>query len=182
MCGRYALRISLPEMAVALGIAPPEGLDWQPRYNIAPTESVPLVRADASGQRRLGLARWGLIPAWSKGPDNRYSMFNARLEGIAGKPAYRGPIRHRRCAIPADGWYEWKTVADGKQPYLMHSANHAPLLFAGVWDRWQASEQDAIESCAILTTAAAGPPAEVHSRMPVVLSQDATARWLDPSP
>ena len=168
-------------MARVLGIAPPEGLEWQPRYNIAPTEQVLLVRADESGQLTLATARWGLVPAWSKGPDSRYSMFNARLEGIASKPAFRGPIRNRRCAIAADGWYEWQTTDDGKQPYLLHTANHAPLLLAGVWDRWRGADDGPVESCAILTTAAVGTPGDVHSRMPVVLSEATTGAWLDPA-
>lgn len=180
MCGRYALRITLPELAAALGIGAPDDLAWQPRYNIAPTEQVLVVRMDDDGELRLTTARWGLVPAWSKGPDARYSMFNARLEGIASKPAFRAPVRRRRCAVPADGWYEWRKVDDGKQPYLLHTSNHAPMLLAGVWDRWQAPDGESLDSCAILTTDASGPAREIHPRMPVVLGEAATARWLDP--
>ena len=180
MCGRYALRITLPELAQILGIATPKALHWQPRYNIAPTEQVPFLRAGPDNAVQITQGRWGLVPSWSRGPDSRYAMFNARLEGITDKPAYRTPIRRRRCAIPADGWYEWQSVNGAKQPYLLHTANHGPVLLAGIWDRWRGQDGEALDSCAIVTTAASAAPQTVHTRMPVMLANAQLRHWLDP--
>ncbi len=177
MCGRYALRISVPDLARRLGVEPPA--DLAPRYNIAPTQPVPVLRA-ADGGRRLELMRWGLVPAWSKGPDGRYAMHNARLEGIAGKPAFRGPVRRRRCLVPADGWYEWQKLDGRKQPWLLQRPGGTPFCFAGLWDRWE-RDGEGLLSCAILTAPAAPAIAHLHDRMPVVAPDDAWEAWLDPA-
>jgi putative SOS response-associated peptidase YedK len=181
MCGRYALRISLPDMARILGLELGEIAEHAPRYNIAPTQSVPVLRQEPEAAAALVAMRWGLVPAWSKGPDNRYAMFNARLEGIAAKPAFRAPIRRRRAAVPTDGWYEWTRVDGGRQPHFIHRPNHGPCLFAGVWDRWHAPDGEPLESVSIITAPASGPPVQVHGRMPVLLDQDLVAAWLDPA-
>ena len=183
MCGRYALRTSVPELARRLGVEPstlPAGAGNTPaRYNIAPTQPVLALRVD-DGARRLEAMRWGLVPSWSQGPDARYAMHNARVEGIAGKPAYRGPVRRRRCLVPADGWYEWRTEGGRKQPYLIHRDDDSPFCFAGVWDEWDRPE-GALRSCSILTAAAVPPLDEVHPRMPVVAPEAAWTDWLDPA-
>lgn len=178
MCGRYALRISLPDLARIFGLEPQPELAATERYNIAPTQQIPVLREDDAGKAQFFTMRWGLVPAWSKGPDSRYAMFNARIEGIEKKPAYRGPIRRRRCLIPADGWYEWRTENGAKQPYLLHLPNHAPVLLAGVWDRWRNPDGEPIDSASIITTQAEGPPSEVHSRMPVIAPMDGWRDWL----
>jgi putative SOS response-associated peptidase YedK len=177
MCGRYALRTSLPELARRLGAAPPE--DLAPRYNIAPTQPVLVLRA-GDGARELGRMRWGLVPSWSRGPDSRYAMYNARIEGVADRPAYRSPMRRRRCLIPADGWFEWQAGAGGKQPWLLQRPDRAPFCFAGLWDRWEGGGEP-IASCTILTAPAVPAIAEIHARMPVIAPAEAWEAWLDPA-
>lgn len=166
----------MPELARVLGIELPA--DLAPRYNIAPTQPVAVLRA-AHGHRSLALLRWGLVPAWSQGPDARYAMHNARCEGLVDKPAYRTPLRRRRCLIPADGWYEWQKVGTRKQPWLLHLPEHRPFCFAGLWDLWQ-HEQSVIESCTILTAPADPAIAHVHPRMPLIAAPDIWDAWLDP--
>lgn len=176
MCGRYALRTSVPELARALGVELPA--DLAPRYNIAPTQPVAVLR-DAAGQRSFSMLRWGLVPSWSAGPDARYAMHNARREGIADKPAYRTSVRRRRCLIPADGWYEWQKVGTRKQPWLIALPEASPFCFAGLWDAW---ERDglAIESCTMLTAPAHAAIAHIHPRMPVIAPPQIQDAWLDP--
>ena len=116
MCGRYAITSPLEAIIEAFAVKGARP-NLQPRYNAAPSQDLPVVRAGREG-RELILMRWGLVPSWSKGPDSRYSMINARAETVASKPAYRGPFRQRRCLVPANGFYEWKKTAEGKQPYF----------------------------------------------------------------
>ncbi|MFT5449952.1 MAG: putative SOS response-associated peptidase YedK [Gammaproteobacteria bacterium] len=176
MCGRYALRTSVPELARTLGAEPLA--ECTPRYNIAPTQQVPVLHA-AKGSRALHWMRWGLVPAWSKGPDARYAMHNARIEGVTGKPAYRGPIRRRRCLIPASGWYEWQNIQGRKQPWLITHRDQELVCFAGLWDHWQ-KDGESIVSCSILTAAALAPIDAVHSRMPIIAAPTEWDQWLDP--
>lgn len=176
MCGRYVLRISVPELARTLGVEPLA--EYAPRYNIAPTQKIPVLHA-ANGPRALRWMRWGLVPAWSKGPDARYAMHNARIEGITGKPAYRGPIRRQRCLIPASGWYEWQSHQGRKQPWLITHREHDLVCFAGLWDHWQ-KDGESIVSCSILTAAAAAPVDAVHNRMPIIAAPALWEQWLDP--
>ena len=166
----------MPELARLLGVEPPA--DLAPRYNIAPTQPVPVLRV-RDGERRVALLRWGLVPAWSKGPDGRYAMHNARIEGIAGKPAYRGPVRHRRCLVPADAWYEWQKLEGRKQPWLIGRAGDEPFCFAGLWDAWTGPE-GGLESCTILTAPAREDIAHIHPRMPLIAPPEAWDSWLDP--
>lgn len=124
--------------------------------------------------------RWGLIPRWAKQADGNYLMINARAETVAEKPAFRGPVRNRRCLIPADGYYEWKSMEGRKQPFYFSMKDGEPFCFAGLWERWQPADGEPIESCAIITTAANALGAEIHPRMPVILAADNYERWLDP--
>lgn len=179
MCGRYALRISTPELARILGVEPPMGT--AERFNIAPTQAVPVLRVGSDGQRELASMRWGLVPHWSKGPDGKYAMFNARLEGLASKPAYRGPLRRRRCLVPADGWYEWQSLDRRKQPYFIHRPDHQPFCFAGLWDRWETSGGELLESCTIITAPAVAELHAIHPRMPMLAAMDGAGQWLDPT-
>lgn len=178
MCGRF-IQCSHP------GVYASEfGLDtlceFEPRYNLAPTQPVLLIRCGGSGQRELVRLRWGLVPAWSKGPDNRYSMINARAESVSTKPAYRGAFRARRCLIPAEGFYEWKAEAGGKVPYLIRRTDAGPFAMAGLWERWRGPDGVDLESCTILVTDANTLVRGIHDRMPVILPRDVCNVWLDP--
>jgi len=178
MCGRYVLKAALPDIARMLGMHVDLGLE--PSYNIAPTRSVPACKMEAPGEKQLALMHWGLIPHWAKSKDSSYRMINARAETVAEKPAFRSALRHRRCLIPADGYYEWKAMAHAKQPYYFSMKDGRPFCFAGLWERWQPAEGEALESCAIITTGANALGAEIHHRMPVIVSADDYEQWLDP--
>lgn len=182
MCGRYVLKAALPEIARMLGIDIGANMATalEPRYNIAPTTTVPICRMRAADERELALVRWGLVPQWAKSADGNYRMINARAETVAEKPAFRTPLRSRRCLVPADGYYEWKSIEGRKQPYFFSMQDGAPFCFAGLWERWQPAEGDALETCTIITTDANALGAEVHHRMPVILAHEDHDRWLDP--
>lgn len=157
----------------------PVGVTLTPRYNIAPSQDVAIIRGDG-GPRRLGLARWGLVPGWSKEARPRYSTINARIESVAEKPAYRVPYKRRRCLVPADGFYEWQQTADGKVPFHICRQDRRVFAFAGLWDHWS-DDDEAFDSCAIITAPASGVMAGLHSRMPVILAPAAWDTWLDPA-
>ena len=150
-----------------------------PRFNIAPTQPVPVVRQADNARREMVLVRWGLVPGWSKGLDSRYSMINARVETVATKPAYRSAFRYRRCLIPADGFYEWKASADGKQPFVLRSRDRRPLALAGLWEHWQDDQGNELESCVILVRSANEQVSRVHDRMPVIVTPASFDAWLD---
>ncbi len=179
MCGRFSL--SAPPEALAeffrLVNVPP----LPPRYNIAPTTPVAVVRAAAGGGgRELAMLRWGLVPSWAKDLAIGNRLINARAETVAQKPSFRAAIRARRCLVAASGYYEWRSEGEGKQPYHIRRADGAPLAFAGLWETWQNAEHGTVESCTIITTEAAGAPAEIHHRMPVMLDPADFDGWLDP--
>jgi putative SOS response-associated peptidase YedK len=179
MCGRYTLTIDAAVLAdfFAIGEVPV----LVPRYNIAPTQAVPVVRIDAEGRRLWSEVRWGLIPFWAKDTRIGARMINARAETVADKPAFRTAFHRRRCLIPADGFIEWKKEAGGKQPHLIRFADGRPFAFAGIWEQWRPADGDALESCAIITTGANDLVAAVHDRMPVILPPDTHSRWLGPT-
>lgn len=180
MCGRYTLKTNLSELMQIFQAEADNELDLAPRHNIAPTETVPVVRADPTDKRReLVMLRWGLIPFWAKDPKIGNRMINARAETIAEKPSFRQAFQSRRCLIPADGFYEWKKVDRQKIPYLIDRPNHQPFAFAGLWEHWQKDGQD-ISSCTIITTTPNSLMAELHDRMPVILPNDQYPLWLDP--
>jgi putative SOS response-associated peptidase YedK len=155
-----------------------------PRYNLAPTQDLLAVRRGTDGIRELIPLRWGLVPAWSEGPDPRYSMINARAETLADKPAYRSAFRHRRCLIPSEGFYEWRTTPTGKQPYLIRRGDvpfSPTFAMAGIWETWQ-GPTGPLHSCAIVVTDANPEIATVHDRMPVIIEPSDYSAWLDPHP
>ena len=189
MCGRFTQRLSWAELHELMDlIGPPRNL--RPRYNVAPSQDVAVVRA-ADGGRSLSILRWGLIPAWAKDPAIGYRLINARSETVAEKPSFRSAYRRRRCLIPADGFYEWQRLGKIRQPWLFGLRDGAPFAFAGLWERWTVPEGaaltgslaelgagDPVETCTILTTAANETVAPVHGRMPVILPRDACDPWL----
>lgn len=177
MCGRYFLHSTADRLTALFGEMPMPLLEA--RYNIAPTQPVPIVRQGQAGRREMVLVRWGLIPGWSKGPDPRFSMINARVETVAEKPAYRSALRYRRCLVPADGFYEWRAGADGKQPYVLRARDGRPLAFAGLWEHWQDANGSEIESCTILVRDANAQVRAVHDRMPVIVAPESFDLWLD---
>ena len=190
MCGRY---VSPEEASIerAWHVGRDDGNPLVRRFNTSPTTNIPILHLGGAQTVRIATARWGLIPPWWKNPAPPTFSFNARLEEAAGKPMWRHPLRHSRCLIPAEGWYEWQAV-DGqdpktgkpkviKQPHYLHLRDGGLFCFAGLLASWTTPEQDApLLSCAILTRAAIGPVAEVHDRMPVILPDAAHAEWLDP--
>jgi putative SOS response-associated peptidase YedK len=179
MCGRFDLHTSVHEFVRLLQAA--LLYDPAPSYNIAPTQQVAVLRVNRDDQRELVAMRWGLVPSWSKGPDNRYSMINARAETLPSKPAYRGPFKSRRCLIPADGFFEWQRGPAGKRPYYIGVGGQQPFAMAGLWEAWTGSNGDRIESCTIITTEANSLIAGIHHRMPVILEPQNYDQWLDHS-
>lgn len=174
MCGRY---VSPDQASIerAWKIDRASSNPFPRRFNVQPTTAVPVLRRE-DGARTLSGARWGLIPHWWKQDKPPGFSINARLEDIAGKPMWRDPVRRARCLLPAEGWYEWQDAPGGKQPHYITRRDRRPFCFAGLYAVWR----DTL-SCAILTTQALGPVAAVHLRMPVVLSEEAHAAWLEPA-
>jgi putative SOS response-associated peptidase YedK len=178
MCGRFALRT--PPHLLAKQFQLDDVPDLQPRYNIAPTQDVAVVRINPGTEKReLSLLRWGLIPFWAEDPKIGYSTINARAETVATKPSFREAFKKRRCLVVADGFYEWQKTDGQKQPYLIHLRDGSPFAFAGLWERWRKGEQ-AIESCSIIVTEPNAVLEPIHDRMPVILSPNAYGLWLDP--
>ncbi|MDX1485236.1 MAG: SOS response-associated peptidase, partial [Alphaproteobacteria bacterium] len=176
MCGRYAITSPLEAIIKAFAVTGARP-NLQPRYNAAPSQELPVVRAGREG-RELALMRWGLVPSWSKGPDSRYTMINARAETVASRPAYRGPFRNRRCLVPANGFYEWRAGADGKQPYFITMKTGEPFAFAGLWDRWVSPDGDEMDSFTVIVTVANDCVRPIHDRMPVILEPESYDSWL----
>ena len=146
MCGRFVRAISIEDMCRAFGIKPPELVDLQPRYNIAPGQMVAAVRSVNGGQRELVELRWGLIPSWSKDEKIGYKMINARSETVHEKPSFRHAIRNRRCIVPASGFYEWRRQGGSKIPHFIRRADEGIMSIAGLYDRWTAPDGHTIES------------------------------------
>jgi len=180
MCGRYTLQVSPEELAKQFVVE--DSPLFKPRYNIAPTQNVPVVRLKPdTAKRELVLLRWGLIPSWAKDPKIAYSTINAKAETVAEKPAFRSAFRKRRCLIPATGFYEWQQEGKQKQPMYIRLRDHRPFAFAGLWEHWEPKEGEPIESCTIVTTDANAFMLPIHNRMPVILASQDYDQWLDPT-
>jgi putative SOS response-associated peptidase YedK len=176
-------------MCARFQFAPPE--DWveefgladapvvPPRYNIAPTQDVVAVRTDSAGRRQARMLRWGLVPSWAEDRSAGNRLINARAESVATRAAFRDAFRLRRCLVPAQGFYEWKKFGRAREPWLVRLKGGRTFAFAGVWDRWTGVE-GALESCALVTTAANAIVAPIHGRMPVLIDPSAYDAWLDP--
>jgi putative SOS response-associated peptidase YedK len=176
MCGRYTV-ISNPEALRAL-FGYEELPNFPPRYNIAPTQPITIVRL-ADGKRHFALVRWGLLPSWVKDPKTFTLLINARGETVCDKPAYRAAMKRRRCLIPADGFYEWQKAGDRKRPFYVHAKSGEPLAFAGLWETWQGPNGEELETGTIVTTAANGTLKPIHERMPVIVPREAFDLWLN---
>jgi putative SOS response-associated peptidase YedK len=189
MCGRYANARSAADLSAlfeavddtvddTVGTAGGEGL--VPRYNVAPTDPVPVVRMSRTRQQRvLGIGRWGLLPPWAAGPAAGSRMINARAETVATSRAYASAFAHRRALVPADGWYEWRREGSHRQAYFMTPADGSVLALAGVWARWG---EAGLLTFSVVTTAALGALAEVHDRMPLLVPRRRWRGWLaDPA-
>jgi putative SOS response-associated peptidase YedK len=177
MCGRYTL--SAPGKKVAEQFGLDDAPQLAPRYNIAPTQTVPVVRAGHAG-RELALMRWGLVPSWAKDLSIGAKMINARSETVAEKPAFRAALKQRRCLVLADGFYEWQQAPGGKQPFYFRVQDGTPFALAGLWETWRGPDDAPVQSCTILTTRANALLAPFHDRMPVILPADQYGLWLDP--
>ncbi len=177
MCGRFALSVKTKDIEkLKPGFTITEELN--PRYNIAPTQSVAVALNDGSGS--LTLARWGLIPSWAKDDAIGNKMINARAETIMEKPSFAKCFRNRRCLIFADAFYEWKKMPDDKKkiPYLIKMKNSEPFTFAGLWDRWVDGNGEVVISATIITTEPNGLMKDIHNRMPVIIPEEERSRWL----
>lgn len=179
MCGRFSF--TQPEEVVAEAFQLSSVPTLSPRYNIAPTQSVPTILPDSeNGNRQIKMLRWGLIPSWAKDMKMGAKLINARAETVAEKPAFRSAFKQRRCLVLADGFYEWQQQDGKKQPIYFQLQDGKPFAFAGLWERWEKGEGEPIESCTILTTEANELMRPFHDRMPVILERENYDRWLDP--
>ncbi len=177
MCGRYRSPTTLDSMRELLRFLNDLPQDIRPRYNAAPTDSLPVVRLDRNGNRELTMLRWGLIPFWAKDAKIGAKFINARAETIATAPAFRAAFRTRRCLVPADGFYEWKKADGRRQPYHIGMRGGAPFAFAGLWERWSKGAAP-IESFTIITGEPNSLVADLHDRMPAILDPEDYDSWL----
>jgi len=179
MCGRFTLTADPNELRQTFPwLNIPD--DLPPRYNVAPSQPVAVVPND--GRNQLDFFVWGLIPSWAKDPSIGNRMINARAETLQEKPTFRAPFRHRRCLIPANGFYEWKQDPGrkGKIPTYIKLKSEKPFAFAGLWDRWLSPDGSEVLSCTIITTTPNQMMQEIHNRMPVILPEESYQLWLDP--
>ena len=176
MCGRYVIT-SAPEAIRAL-FRYPEQPNFPPRFNVAPSQPIPIVRL-ADDKRQFALVRWGLLPSWVKDPKTFALLINARGESVIDKPAFRAAMKRRRCLIPADGFYEWQAGGSRKQPYFIRLKSGQPMAFAGLWECWTGPNGEELETAAIVTTNANRALGHIHDRMPVILAPDAFDLWLN---
>jgi putative SOS response-associated peptidase YedK len=196
MCGRYILKLDREAFIRFYGFDPVEEFSetridpFRPRYNVAPSQRVPIVRSrlgpereiirqGTAGSRELVMARWGLIPGWAKEPSIGNKMINARCETVATNGAFRSAFASRRCIVPASGFYEWKGAKPPKQPYLVRRVDGEPMAFAGLWETWtDRATGEVVTTCTIITCEANALIAELHDRMPVILDPDDYDRWI----
>lgn len=180
MCGRFSVSASPEEIAKRFGL--PGTPELPPRYNIAPSQPIAIIRFDPNDHsRHLTLAQWGLVPSWTQDPGHAPRPINARSETAAEKPTFRDAFRYRRCLIPADGFYEWATRDSKKQPMRFAMQDGHLFAFAGLWERWKGPDGTILETATILTTEANGLIRSVHDRMPVILAPAAYEAWLNPA-
>ncbi len=179
MCGRFTLSLSPAELQEFFDLF--RVVDFAHRYNIAPTQSVVTIRADADGRSYGDFQRWGLIPPWADDPGVGSKMINCRSESAFAKPAFRRAFQEQRCLVPVSGFYEWQAAGKAKQPWYLTLKSGDPAAFAGLWELWNGPDQKPIETFTILTTTANDFMGEVHDRMPIALAREVWPAWLDPS-
>jgi putative SOS response-associated peptidase YedK len=181
MCGRYSLTRRQSDLIERFGVV--ELLrdleEHEPRFNIAPSQLVPAV-VNHEGKRKLDLLKWGLIPFWVKDLSKTKPVINARGETMHEKPFFRTALKSKRCLIPADGFYEWKTVGKSKTPMYIHRPDRDLFAFAGLYDEWRSPEGEVLRTCTIITTAANDKMSPVHDRMPIIIRPEHEDLWLDP--
>ena len=176
MCGRYTVYTPAETLAQRFHAELPMDL-LRPTYNAAPSQDLPVIR---SGQpQAITLASWGFVPEWAKGKDVK-PIINARAESIADKPFFRNAFRHKRCLVPADGFYEWKKMGTRKVPYYVALKSEEPFAFAGLWSTVHDTDGNAFATFALITTEPNELMADIHHRMPVILRQADEQNWLDP--
>lgn len=179
MCGRFTLKSSPEQLVTQFRLSDTPQIE--PHFNIAPTNDVATVRAEADGiGRKLDLLHWGFVPVWAKDPSVGNRMINARSETAATSPAFKRAFRERRCLIVADGFFEWQRIGNKKQPYYIRLEDGEPFAFAGLWEAWRGPDGATLQSCTLLTTAPNDLVRSVHDRMPVILAPSAYDQWLDP--
>jgi len=178
MCGRFTLTVSpdtLSNLFKAEWSSP-----FKPRYNITPTQQAPVVRTSpADDKLHIDLLKWGLIPSWAKDASIGSHMINARSETVDQKPSFRTALKHRRCIVPASGFYEWQAVEGKKHPLYIKLKDDSLMMFAGIWDHWKNPEGNVTESFSILTTSSNKLIMPLHDRMPVILDPQYKDIWLD---
>ena len=176
MCGRFAFFANGQFGYESLQLPEPPPFE---RYNIAPSQEILAIRTDLeTGRPEWALLRWGLVPFWFKEPGGKRPLINARAEGIEAKPSFRGPVRHRRCIVPASGFYEWPREGSRKQPFFVRPVADEVFALAGIWDHWEGKQGEVIESVAIITTSANELMQPIHDRMPVILGKEDVAAWI----
>ena len=179
MCGRFV--ITSPPDALRQLFGYPEQPNFPPRFNVAPTQPVPVVIVE-NGARHFRLMRWGFLPAWVKDPRQFSLVINARSETVLTKPAFKNAIKRRRCLIPADGYYEWHTSDNRKRPYFIHRCDGQPIGFAALAETWMGPNGEELDTVAIVTAAASPDLAVLHHRVPVTIAPGDFERWLDGFP
>ena len=177
MCGRFSLHTPESQIREAFNLEQTEPQGLNPRFNIAPSQDIHIVR-DTDAGTEMTLARWGLVPSWSKESKSKYSTINARIESVSEKPTYRTPFKRRRCLIPADGFYEWKVVNGNKVPHHIRMKDGKVFAFAGLWDHWE-GEDGSIESCTIIVMPSNEVMRPIHERMPAIIAPAHYDWWLD---
>jgi putative SOS response-associated peptidase YedK len=186
MCGRYTLT-SQADLVAELELARGEPTDaasewWRPRWNIAPTQPAPVVIQNRDGDRVVELMRWGLVPHWAADLSGSARKINARAETVLTTAAFRDAIRRHRCLVPADGFFEWRTVERQRRPLYVHPEPRHLITFAGLWAWWRskdAANPITVSSYSIITVPASPRLRPIHDRMPLVLPADQRATWLD---
>ena len=178
MCGRYTLTVTIEELMARYLIDGPVPSIHLPRYNIAPGQMVPAIISDGK-RNRLGELKWGLIPNWAKDAKIAYKTINAKAETLMEKPSFRTSFQRKRCLIPADSFYEWKTTAEGKYPMRIMMSDHRIFSMAGLYDTWISPDGTKISTCTIITTTPNRLMEKIHHRMPVILRKEDEAVWLD---
>jgi putative SOS response-associated peptidase YedK len=182
MCGRFTQHHDADTIMNRFGVQA-QLFDIEPRYNIAPSQPVPVIVTEGTTKERiLDGFQWGLVPFWAKDPSIGNKMINARAETVAEKPAFRAALTRRRCLLPVDGFYEWNKAGGTRQPLHFRRKDGELFGFAGLWEEWQSPDGSPLRTCTIITTEANGVVAPYHDRMPVILTdEEGIALWLDES-